>query len=95
MVTAEVENSGTNTGALARRGAGIQELEAANSDPVGSTVSTGTLLANNGITGSATGTREPRLAEAAEPPGPSRPPAPWHPAILARPLACCALESPA
>ncbi|WP_367870198.1 beta strand repeat-containing protein [Luteolibacter sp. Populi] len=56
VITAEVENSDSNTGALTKTGAGTLELTAANSYTAGTTVSAGTLLLTNGAVGSATGT---------------------------------------
>lgn len=56
VVTAELENSDSNNGALTKTGTGTLELAAANSYSAGTTVSAGTLLLSNGSTGSATGT---------------------------------------
>lgn len=56
VITAEVENSDSNNGALTKTGTGTLELTSANSYSAGTTISAGTLLADNGFTGSATGT---------------------------------------
>ncbi len=56
VITAEVENSDSNNGALVKTGAGTLELAASNSYSAGTTVSAGTLLLTNGTSGSATGT---------------------------------------
>lgn len=56
IITAEVENSDSNNGALTKTGTGTLSLTSANSYSAGTTISAGTLLADNGFSGSATGT---------------------------------------
>jgi autotransporter-associated beta strand protein len=56
IITAEVENSDSNNGALTKTGTGTVSLTSANSYSAGTTISAGTLLADNGFSGSATGT---------------------------------------
>lgn len=64
-ITAELENSDSNNGAVTKTGAGTLSLNAANSYTAGTTVSAGTLLLGNGGTGSATGTGAVNVASGA------------------------------
>ncbi len=64
-ITAEVENSDANNGALTKTGSGTLRLMAANSYSAGTTVTAGTLLADNGATGSATGSGSVTVAAGA------------------------------
>lgn len=65
IVTAELENSDANNGALVKTGDGTLSLEAANSYTAGTTVNAGTLSLGNGTSGSATGTGNVTIASGA------------------------------
>ncbi|MCW1912741.1 autotransporter-associated beta strand repeat-containing protein [Luteolibacter sp. GHJ8] len=65
VITAELENSDAGNGALTKTGAGTLELSAVNSYSAGTTISAGTLLINEALSGSATGTGPVTIAAGA------------------------------
>ena len=65
IVTAELENNDANNGALTKTGTGTLSLTSANSYSAGTTISAGTLLADNGFSGSATGSGAVSVASGA------------------------------